>query len=125
MTGGAEAVSPTEAVLFGEVDARGDSVPVFFEYGLDGVTFPNSEAIVGATVSGLGLQDVSAQITQLEEGLIYFYRLRAGDWGQRGVRGDERIECAGSARHQSDSASDFGACRFCGFLAGGFESGSR
>ena len=89
ITGGAEAESPTEATLFGEVDAQGDSIPVFFEFGTDGVTFPSSEAIVGTNVAGLGLQEVQTTLTELTEGQIFFYRIRAGE-GVNEVFGEVR-----------------------------------
>ena len=89
VTGGAEAESPTEATLFGEVDSRGDSIPIFFDFGTDGVTFPNSEAIEGETISGLGARGVQTTLTELIEGQIYFYRIRAGE-GANEVFGEVR-----------------------------------
>jgi hypothetical protein len=61
----------------GSVRTLGGSVEAFFEYGTDGVTFPNRVGSPGAALSGDGEIAVTADLSNLEQGVTYHYRALA------------------------------------------------
>jgi phosphodiesterase/alkaline phosphatase D-like protein len=61
----------------GTVRTLGGSVNPFFEYGTDGITFPNRVSATNATVSGDGEIAASADLGNLEQGRVYYYRALA------------------------------------------------
>ncbi len=72
----------------GSVRTLGGSVNPFFEYGTDGITFPNRVSATTPTVSGDGEITVSADLGNLEQGVVYYYRalaVRADDPLSSGV----------------------------------------
>ena len=85
--GGASALSTTRARVDGTVDAMGAAAAVSFEWGTDGVDFPNSVAASPAAVGGGGPVAVSAVLTGLTQGTTYHYRIRATGPGGTGYSG--------------------------------------
>lgn len=83
--GGSFALSTTSVRVEGSVDPDGSSTTVVFEYGTDGVNFPNSVAAAQGAQSGSGNRPVSAVLTNLAQGITYHYRLRATSDGGVGV----------------------------------------
>ncbi len=81
VTGGAVALTTTSARISGTVLARNTATQVFFDYGTDGVTFPYSVNAVPGTVAGNTPTAVSADLSNLQQGLTYHYRLRATSSG--------------------------------------------
>ena len=61
----------------GSVRALGGSVNAFFEYGTDGITFPNRVSAAGGPVSGDGEIAVTADLSNLQQGVTYYYRALA------------------------------------------------
>ena len=81
-TGGASPLSPTSARVSGTVRPRGANADVFFEYGTDGVTFPNRIQATPGTVGGDTEANVQLDLTNLDQRVTYRYRLaaqRSGD----------------------------------------------
>ncbi len=72
----ATGVTTGSASVAGVVNARGSDTTAAFEYGTDGVTFPNS-ASATPVATGTGDTTVSATLAGLAEGTTYFYRLSA------------------------------------------------
>jgi len=72
----ASAVGVGGATLNGTADANGLSTAVVFEYGTDGVNFPNSVSATPGTVTGSTATTVSATIGGLSAGTTYRYRVR-------------------------------------------------
>ncbi len=85
ITGEASALSTTRAQVMGTVDPKGSSADVSFEYGTDGIDFPNSLSAAPASVSGSELVPVTATLTGLQQGTTYFYRIRATGPGGTGL----------------------------------------
>ncbi len=85
VVGAATAVMAQSARLHGTVDARGTLTSVVFEYGTDGVTFPNSVAATPATVSGDSPVPVSVDLSGLTPDAIYSYRVKGTSLGGIGV----------------------------------------
>lgn len=77
VTGGHFALSTTSVRVDGTVNARGASSSVVFEYGTDGVNFPNSIAGSPGVVTGETTTPVSAVLSNLSQGVTYHYRLKA------------------------------------------------
>ncbi len=77
VTGDAEILTTTKARLNGWARASGAAADVFFDYGTDGVTFPNSISASPTYVDGNVLTAVSAELPNLSQGVTYFYRVRA------------------------------------------------
>lgn len=84
-TGTATAISTTRVLVTGTVNAKGGQASVAFEYGTNGVTFPNSVVATPATVSGSDPVDVSATLTSLSQGTTYRYRIKAVGPGGTGL----------------------------------------
>ncbi|MGJ8642408.1 MAG: choice-of-anchor tandem repeat GloVer-containing protein [Luteolibacter sp.] len=82
---GATALSTTRAQVTGFVDPKGSNASVSFEYGTDGITFPNSFAAFPSSVSGNSAVEVSATLTGLTQGTSYFFRIRATGPGGTGL----------------------------------------
>lgn len=61
----------------GSVRTLGGNVNPFFEYGTDGITFPNRVSATNATVSGDGEIAVTADLSNLQQGVTYHYRALA------------------------------------------------
>ena len=74
--GGAPALSTTSVRVSGSVRAHNASTQVFFDYGTDGVTFPNSVAATPAVVTGDVDTTVTGDLPNLSQGTCY-YRVRA------------------------------------------------
>ncbi len=73
-TGGASPLSTSVVRVNGSVRARGSAVDVFFEYGTDGVNFPNRIRAIEGTVSGDAEVAVRADLDNLQAGITYHYR---------------------------------------------------
>jgi autotransporter-associated beta strand protein len=76
-TGGSSPLTVSSVQVNGSVRARGATVDVFFDYGTDGVNFPNRVAAAGGTVSGDAEVPVRADLTGLQGGVTYYYRVTA------------------------------------------------
>jgi hypothetical protein len=83
--GGVQPVGTTSARITGTVNPRGTNAQVFLDYGTDGVSFPNSVGALPATVSGSTEALVTADLTNLQQGVTYFYRLRGVNTGGTGL----------------------------------------
>ena len=79
--GSAAPLTTTSVTLSGSVNANDASTQVFFDYGTDGVSFPNSVAGTPATLSGDTATPVSGSLLGLSQGVTYHYRLRAVNAG--------------------------------------------
>ena len=88
-TGAAAALSATSATLNGTVSARGTAAEVWFDFGKDGVTFPDGIRGFPSSVSGDVETPVSADLTSLDGSQTYYYRVRAVSSGGTGT-GDAR-----------------------------------
>ena len=84
-TGTAVALTSTSATLYGTVRARGGNAEVWFDYGTDGVNFPNSNQAVPATVTGDAETPVSVDLANLNGVVTYYYRVRAISSGGTGT----------------------------------------
>ncbi|WP_395737485.1 hypothetical protein [Prosthecobacter sp.] len=84
-TGGSTPLSTTSVQLAGTVQAQNASTQVFFDYGTDGTSFPNSTSATPASVSGNTSTGVSATLANLLQGSTYFYRVRAVSSGGTSV----------------------------------------
>lgn len=73
-TGGASPLSSTSARLTGTVNPRGTAAQAFFEYGTDGVNFPNRVAIASGTVNGEFDVPVQVDLVNLQPGTTYYFR---------------------------------------------------
>jgi uncharacterized repeat protein (TIGR03803 family) len=82
---GAFGLNTTSARVFGSVDARGSDSDVVFEYGADGISFPNAVAAEPAEVTGQGAIAVSATLANLSQGTTYHFRVRATSAGGVGL----------------------------------------
>lgn len=80
-TGGSSAISTTSVRVTGSVRARHAATQVFFDYGTDGVDFPNTLAATPAAVTGDGVTAVSADLVNLLQGTTYHFRVRAVNEG--------------------------------------------
>lgn len=83
--GGNFALTTTSVRVEGNVNAQGSDSSVVFEYGTDGVIFPNSVAATPGTVTGDASTPVSAVLTTLSQGVTYHYRIRATSAGGVGT----------------------------------------
>ncbi len=81
----ATALSTTRAQVSGFADAEGSSANIFFEYGTDGIHFPNSFAASPTAVSGDSSVEVTATLTGLLQGTTYHVRIRAQGPGGTGL----------------------------------------
>ncbi len=79
--GAASGVAANSVQVAGTVNARGTSTAAVFDYGTDGVNFPNSVAAVPATITGTSATAVAATLSGLTQGTTYFFRLRATSAG--------------------------------------------
>ncbi len=84
VTGGVVPAGTTGAQIGGTVRARGAAAAVHLDYGTDGVSFPNSVAAIPATVDGDDETPVVANLTNLQQGVTYHFRLRAVNSGGTG-----------------------------------------
>jgi uncharacterized repeat protein (TIGR03803 family) len=78
-------LSTVSARVLGIVNAKGSPTSVGFEYGTDGVRFPNSVAATPPTVSGETNVEVSATLINLVQGTRYHFRVRATSAGGEGL----------------------------------------
>ncbi len=85
ITGDANALSTTRASVAGSVNPQGSNAAVSFEYGTDGINFPNSFSAVPASVNGSESVAVTATLTGLQQGTTYSYRVRASGPGGTGL----------------------------------------
>ncbi len=85
ITGDAAALSTTRVRVDGLVRARGADADVFFDYGTDGVVFDRSIRATPATVTGNDATAVSAELSNLAQGVTYYYRVRAESPGGTGI----------------------------------------
>ena len=79
------AVTSNGATLNGTVNALGAATSVYFEYGTDGINFPNSIGATPATVTGSVSTPVSVSLVSLSQSTSYYYRIRATSAGGVGV----------------------------------------
>jgi len=73
-TGGASPLNSTSVRLTGSILPRGSAAEAFFEYGTDGLSFPNRIAASTPTVSGEAEVPVHGDLANLTPGVAYFYR---------------------------------------------------
>jgi len=76
-TQAATPLSTTSARLHGMVNAKYGSAVVTFEWGTDGVNFPNSLTATPSPVTGDTVTAVSVDLSNLEQFTTYHYRVRA------------------------------------------------
>lgn len=76
-THAAAALSTTSARLNGKVNAQNGSAAVTFEWGTDGVSFPNSLTATPSPVTGSTLTDVSVDLANLAQFTTYHFRVKA------------------------------------------------
>jgi uncharacterized delta-60 repeat protein len=76
-TQAATALSTTSARLNGDVRAQNGSAAVTFEWGTDGVNFPNSLAGTPSPVTGDSVTAVSADLSNLQQFTTYSFRVKA------------------------------------------------
>ncbi|MFO1485837.1 MAG: Ig-like domain-containing protein [Verrucomicrobiaceae bacterium] len=74
---GAAPLTTTSVRLSGTVRAHNADAQVFFDYGTDGVSFPVSVTATPAAVTGDVDTTVTGTLTNLSQGVTYYYRLRA------------------------------------------------
>ncbi|MEP4078026.1 cadherin-like beta sandwich domain-containing protein [Haloferula sp.] len=84
-TGEATALSSTSATVAGTIQALGDSAEAWFDYGTDGVTFPNSIRATPQTVAADNEALVSVDLTNLDGAETYYYRIRGEGSGGTGL----------------------------------------
>ena len=77
VTGDASPLTVNSVQAAGSVRARGAEVEVFFEYGTDGVNFPNRVRAEPGSVDGDAEVTVRADLGNLQPGRTYFYRASA------------------------------------------------
>jgi uncharacterized repeat protein (TIGR03803 family) len=78
----ASAILNTSAQFNGTVNAGNYNTAVVFQYGTDGVTFPNTvTTTMPATVTGTANTTVTAAVAGLVEGVTYYYRIVATNSG--------------------------------------------
>ena len=87
--GGSSFVTSNSASVSGTVNAMGSDTQVVFEYGTDGISFPNSVGAAPATVTGDSDTTVTANLTGLNQGDLIHYRIRATSAGGVTVSGVE------------------------------------
>ena len=80
-TGGSALLSTTSVRVSGTVRAHNASTQVFFDYGTDGVNFPNSVSANPASVTGDTDTAVTGDLPNLLQGTTYSYRVRATSVG--------------------------------------------
>ena len=80
--GTAEATSPNSVIVRGQVDPRGSAAAVSFEYGTDGVNFPNAKVSNPGSVNGSLITPVSALLENLKPSVTYYLRVRAERSGE-------------------------------------------
>lgn len=92
-TGGATPLSPVSARLVGTVRPRGTTARAVFEYGTDGIVFPNSIQASPGTMTGDGEVEVSVDLANLVQRQTYYYRLIASrpDDAASATMGDVRM----------------------------------
>lgn len=93
-TGGSAALSSTSVRVNGTVRARNAGAQVVFDYGTDGVSFPNSIGASPSPVSGDVDTAVSADLSNLLQGTTYFYRVRAVSAGGTGTGANMSFQVA-------------------------------
>ena len=94
VTGDTEILTTTKARLNGTVRANGTDAEVVFDYGTDGITFPNSVSASPGSVSGNGNTPVTADLANLAQGVTYYYRVRAESGGGTGTGEAKSLEVA-------------------------------
>jgi uncharacterized delta-60 repeat protein len=77
----AASLSTTSARLNGDVRAQNGSASVTFEWGTDGVSFPNSLAGTPSVVTGDTVTAVSADVSNLQQFTNYYFRVKATSAG--------------------------------------------
>ncbi|MCX6865714.1 MAG: putative Ig domain-containing protein, partial [Verrucomicrobia bacterium] len=80
-TGNVVALSSTSVTLNGSVRAQGGSAEVWFDYGTDGVTFPDSKMAFQSPVTGDVETPVSVDLINLNGVLHYYFKVRATNLG--------------------------------------------
>jgi len=80
VTGSATSVTTTSATLAGTVNANGYSTTVTFEYGLT-TSYGSEVTAAESPVTGTIITNVSANLTGLNSGTTYHYRVKAVSFG--------------------------------------------
>ncbi|MBK8092251.1 MAG: choice-of-anchor D domain-containing protein [Verrucomicrobiaceae bacterium] len=80
-THAAAALSTTGARMNGKVNAQNGSAMVTFEWGTDGLNFPNSLTATPSPVTGNTLTDVSVDLANLAQFTTYHFRVKATSAG--------------------------------------------
>ena len=78
-------LSTVSAQVSGTLNPHGSLTQIAFEYGTDGVTFPNSVSATPATGTGNSDLPVTAILTNLSQGITYFYRIKGMSDGGVGI----------------------------------------
>jgi len=91
-TGAASPLTPASARIAGTVRPRGAGAEVYFEYGIDGITFPNRVLATPGTVSGDLEVPVTVDLTNLEARVTYHYRLTAERSGNPAAAGTGEVK---------------------------------
>ena len=92
--GASFALTTTSVRVNGTVRARNSDAQVFFDYGTDGVNFPNSVGATPGLVTGDAVTAVSADLTNLAQGVTYHVRVRAVSAGGTGSSGTGTLQVA-------------------------------
>ena len=92
--GASFALTTTSVRVNGTVRARNSDAQVFFDYGTDGVNFPNSVGATPGLVTGDAVTAVSADLTNLAQGVTYHVRVRAVSAGGTGFSGTGTLQVA-------------------------------
>ncbi|MCW1922146.1 cadherin-like beta sandwich domain-containing protein [Luteolibacter arcticus] len=84
VTGDSTVLTTTSVRIDGSARARGALAEVWIDYGTDGVSFDSVQA-TPVSVSGDQVTPVSAEVDELDQGVTYYYRVRAVGPGGEGV----------------------------------------
>lgn len=87
-------LSTTSARVGGTLNAQGSATQIVFEYGTDGISFPNSVAAVPPVADGEEDNPVSAELTNLAQGATYYYRVKGTSAGGVGTSSPASFQMA-------------------------------
>jgi hypothetical protein len=76
VTAGVTALSTTSERISGLVNAHGSDTDLVFDYGIDAANLTHSIQAMPALASGYGDTPVSAPLSNIQQGMTYYYRVR-------------------------------------------------